>query len=264
MIAWKCWRDHRWFMIAGLAWLLLFWGTTLAHGPVVESGPQFTEGGPDVLAALIRAFSTTQVVVFALLAWGMGTRGIGRDIGNGAGMFMLTRPVRRGSWVWIEWSVGVALLAALLICSGLCYWVAVRFHLLRVTWLWVGPDYQRLWRDAAVSSGTIAVASLSALLFLALIFSLTHCGTVIFRHSTRGLLFCLAVLLGYMFLVWEIYLHHDSWSPYLPDLLFQPFIDFPRNVHVVPHTISSMIERTAILPLFPLVAQLFLQRGEGS
>jgi hypothetical protein len=207
MIAWKCWRDNRSFMIAGLAWLLLFWMVLLSHGPAVESGPQFTQRGPDLLSRLMGEFLNLQIVVFALLAWGMGARGVGRDVGNGAGSFMLTRPVRRGSFVWAEWFVGIALLAALLNCSGLCYWAAVHFHMLRLIYFQLGPENQRMWVNATLSSGTVAIASLCAFVFLVLVFSLTHCGTVIFRHSTRGLLVCIAVLLGYMFLDWEIYLH---------------------------------------------------------
>jgi hypothetical protein len=262
MIAWKCWRENRQFVIAGLVWLLVFWVVLLSHGQTVESGPRFVQSGPDLLSRVMQEFLNLQIIVFALLAWGMGTRGVGRDVGNGAGSFVLTRPVRRGSLVWTEWSIGVALLVGLLICGGFCYWAAVHFHVLRITYMRLGPAYQRVWEDAAVSPGTVAVASLAAFVFLALIFSLTHCGTIMFRHSTRGLIFCLATLLGYLFLGWEIYLHHISWSPYFPDLLFQPFIDFPRNVHLVPHAVNSFVERAAILPLFPLIAQLFLRRAE--
>ena len=261
MIVWKCWRDHRWFIVAGLAWLLLFWGILLSRGPVVENAPQFTQHGPDVLAALMGAFLDVQIVVFALLAWGMGTRGIGRDVGNGAGSFILTRPVRRGSWVWIEWLVGIGVVACLLACSCLCYWAAVHFQMLRVGYMRLGPNHRGIWVDAGVSSSTVAIASVAAFLFLALVFSVTHCGTVIFRNSTRGLLFCLAVLLGYLFLGWEAYLH-ISWLPSFPDLLFQPFIDFPRNVNLVPHTMSSVLERAALLPAFPLIAHFFLRRAE--
>jgi hypothetical protein len=126
----------------------------------------------------------------------------------------------------------------------------------------LGPDFQRIWIDAAVPFGTASMATLSAFVFLALIFSLTHSGTIIFRHSTRGLLFCVGVLIGYLFLGWEIYLHQPSWSPHVPDVLFQPFIDFPRNMHLVPGAISSVLARVAILPLFPFIAQLFLGRAE--
>lgn len=262
MIVWKCWRDYRWFFVAGLIWLLLFWAVLLSHGPTVENGPHFAAHGPDVLAVLLRAFADVQVLVFVLLAWGMGTRGVGRDIGGGAGTFLLTRPVRRGSFVWIEWLIGIALLAALVCCAGLCYWAAVHFHLLRVTYIQAWPNHHLTWVNAALSAGTVAVSSLASLLFLALVFSLAHCGTTIFRHSTSGLLFCLGAIVVYWFLVWEIYVHHSSWSSYMPDLLFQPFIQFPRNVNLVPHAWSSMLERLAVLPLLPLIAQLFLRRTE--
>lgn len=262
MIAWKCWHDNRRFVIAGLAWILLFWVVLLSHGPAVERGPRFTSLGPDLLSGLLQEFLNLQIVIFALLAWGMGTRSVGRDAGNGAGSFILTRPVRRGSYVWAEWFVGVGLLAVLLSCSGLCYWAAVHFHMLRLLYVQLGPENHLLWVNTTVTLGTVAIASFSAYLFLVLIFSLTHCGTVIFRHSTWGLLFCLAVIGGYLFLVWEIYLHHDSWSPHIPDLLFQPFYSFPRNVDLVPHAVSSFVERAAFLPLIPLIAQLFLRRAE--
>jgi hypothetical protein len=203
-----------------------------------------------------------QTFAFAFLAWGMGTRGIGRDIGNGVGSFLLTRPARRTAFLWIEWSAGIAAIALLLGVADLLYWGAVHFHFLRIVYVRLGPDYQRIWVDATLSFRTAGIATLCAFVFVALIFSLTHFGTVVFRHSTRGLLCCIGCLVGYLLLGWEIYLHHPSWSPHFPDVLFQPFIDFPRNAKLVPDATASIVERLAVLPLFPLIASIFFQRAE--
>lgn len=261
MILWKCWRDLRVFFLVGLGWLALLAASTALHPHLVER-TQFAPNGLDVLAALMSVFVNVQTFAFAFLAWGMGTRGIGRDIGNGVGSWMLTRPAHRASFVWKEWLSGLAAIAILLGLAGLLYWSSLRFHFLRIGYMRLGGHNERFWVDATVSLGTTAISILCAFLFLALIFSLTHCGTTLFRHSTRGLLFCVGFLVAYLLIGWEIYLHHDSWSPYVPDILFQPFIDFPRNVQLVPHATASILERLATLPLFPLVAQIFLRRTE--
>ncbi len=262
MILWKCWRDLRVFVFVGLGWLALLLAGALAHPHMIETSPQFAPNGMDVLAAIMGVFVNVQTFTFAFLAWGMGTRGIGRDIGNGIGYWMLTRPARRPSFVWIEWLSGLAAIALLLALTGLFYWGTLRFHFLRIGYMRLDSHNHPVWVESAVSSGATAISVLCAFLLVALIFSVTHCGTTLFRHSTRGLLFCIGFLVAWLLLGWEIYLHLESWAPYYPDLLFQPFIDFPRNVHLVPHAATSILERLAVLPLFPLIAQLFLCRAE--
>lgn len=259
---WKCWRDLRVFVLAGLGWLALLAVIALSHPHITERSPQFAPSGMDVIAALMRVFVNIQTFAFAFLALGMGTRGIGRDIGIGAGSFVLTRPARRSSFVWTEWLSGMAAVALLSSLAGLLYWSSVRYNLLRIAYIRLGPNYQRMWVNAGVSLRTATIASLCAFLFLALIFTITHCGTVVFRHSMRGLLFCIGSFVAYLLLIWEIYLHHPAWSPHMPDLLFQPFIEFPQDVRLVPGLTSSVLERLAILPLFPLVGWWFLRRAE--
>jgi hypothetical protein len=261
MILWKSWRDLRVFVFIGLAWLALLSAGVLSHPHVVETTPRFSEG-VDVIAALMRVFLDFQTFTFAFLAWGMGTRGIGRDIGNGSGSFVLTRPARHAAFVWTEWCAGLAAIALLLAVADLLYWGAVRLQVIRIIYMRLGPDDRRIWVDVALPFRTSAIATLCAFLFVALIFSLTHLGTIVLRHSTRGLLFCIGCLIGYLVLGWEIYLHHPSWSPYYPDILFQPFYDFPQNMNLVPDATASILERLAILPLFPLIAQLSLLRAE--
>ncbi|MGC2298753.1 MAG: hypothetical protein WA476_08130 [Acidobacteriaceae bacterium] len=263
MMLWKSWRDLRVFVFVGFAWLALLSAGVLSHPHLVQTSPQSYDS-TDVIAALMRVFLDLQTFAFAFLAWGMGTRGIGRDIGNGSGSFVLTRPARHAAFVWTEWGAGLAAIALLLAVADLLYWGAVRLQLIRILDLRLGPDpgYRRIWVDVALPFHISAIATLCAFLFVALIFSLTHLGTIVLRHSTRGLLFCIGCLIGYLILGWEIYLHHPSWSPYYPDLLFQPFYDFPQNMNLVPDAAASIFERLALLPLFPLIAQLTLLRAE--
>ncbi len=106
------------------------------------------------------------------------------------------------------------------------------------------------------------VASLCVFLFLALIFSVTHCGTVSLRNSTRGLIFCLGFLIVYGILFHEIAQYGPAWLPRLPDLFLDPSAEHGTPFVYRPHLTSSILERLAVLPLFPLIAQLFLRRAE--
>jgi hypothetical protein len=192
----------------------------------------------------------------------MGTRGIGRDMGNGAGSFELTRPIRRASIVWTEWAAGIAALALLMTVADLLYWTAVRFHMLKIVFF--QPSTSNRWAlvIAKLPFGAAAVATLCALLFPVLLFSITHFGTVILRHSTRGLLFSLGVVIAYVWVGWGVYLQLASWASHYPNLLLQPFYQFPENMRLVPHLAASILELLAILPLFLLLAHFFLRRTE--
>jgi hypothetical protein len=263
MLLWKSWRDLRIFVFVGLGWLALLSVVVVSHGPVVEGALQTSQAGSrDLIAGIVGAFIQLQTFAFAFLVWGMGTRGIGGEIGRGAGSFELTRPVRRASFVWAEWLAGITAVMLLMTVDDLLYWTAVRLHVLKIVFF--QPSTANRWTLVVtrLPFGTAAIATLCAFLFLALIFSLTYFGTVALRNSTRGLLFSLGIVIAYLWIGWEIYLHTPSWAPHYPDLLLQPFYQFPENMRLIPHVTSSILERLAILPLFPLLAQLFLRRTE--
>jgi len=260
---WKCWRDLRLFVWIGLAWLAVVFAALVyvrLHG-LAEAHIATADHAARVEPQLAAGLMFIQMA-FVLLAWSMGTVGIGRDLGHGAGSWMLTRPTPRGRFVWTEWVSGLATLAGLLACAEFMWWVALRLHIFQFFIDSPNPAATPLLIEPTLPFGLATVASLCVFLFLALIFSVTHCGTVSLRHSTRGLISCLGFLIAYGILFHEIAQHGPLWMPRLPDLFLDPSVEHGSPLTYRPDLVSSIMERLAVLPLFPLIAHLFLRQAE--
>jgi ABC-type transport system involved in multi-copper enzyme maturation permease subunit len=265
MLLWKCWRDIRIAFFVGLGWLALLAVGVIQHALRAGGGSAVTFATPDQAIRLIVGFIAVQTFVFTLIALAFGTFGVGRDLGAGSGSFLLSRPIPRGYFVWTEWFSGLLGLIALLLLSVLGLWITILSHAFRVVFVTSsdGVTTQHTWTLASLPFGATAIDILCAFLFLALVFSLTHLGTTGLRHSTAGLLFSLGFLVGWL-IVTAILRHEYPWmAPHIPDLLLRPFGSTLMDWTSRPaHLASSILERTAILPLFPLLAQLLLRRTE--
>ncbi len=264
MLLWKCWRDLRIAFYVGLGWLALqaagavwFFFRSADRLPIAIATP-------DQVVQSVWLFVCVQAVFFTLIAFGMGTFGVGRDIGAGSGSFVLTRPVPRGRFVWTEWFSGLIALLALLVLSVLNLWVLIRCHAFRVVYVTTsnGLATPHSWTMALLPLRIAAIDALCAFLFVALVYGITHLGTVAFRHSTAGLLFSLGFFVAWL-IVTRTLGHEFPWiAPHIPHLLLHPYGSDFANMRPIPHLASSILERLAILPLFPLLAQLFLRRTE--
>ncbi len=262
---WKSWRDLRLFVWIGLTWLAVVAAAIVyAHLRGLGEAHISTSSGAGesarVTAPLVAGLMFIQMA-FVLLAWAMGTVGIGRDLGHGAGSWMLTRPTTRGRYVWTEWVSGLATLAALLASAEFLWWLGLRLHILHFV-IETPNSASPLIYQPTFPLGLATIASLCVFLFLALIFSVTQCGTVSLRHSTRGLIFCLGFLIVYAILAHEITEYGFAGMHHLPDLFLNPYIGTNDAMTPRPYLTASIIERLAILPLFPLIAHFFLRRAE--
>jgi hypothetical protein len=259
---WKSWRDLRLFVWIGLTWLaVVFAAIVYAHlRGGAEAHITSSDHAARVMPQLVAGLMFIQMA-FVLLAWAMGTVGVGRDLGNGAGSWMLTRPTPRGRFVWTEWASGLATLAGLLLAAEFLWWLSLRLHIIHLFIASTSPSADLL-LDPVLPFGLATVASLCVFLFLALVFSVTHCGTVSLRHSTRGLISCLAFLIAYGILYHEIAHHGPAWMPRLPGLFLDPTIEHGSPLVYRPDLMSSILERLAVLPLFPLIAHFFLRHAE--
>ena len=258
---WKSWRDLRLFAWIGLAWLgVVFAAIVYARlRGFAEAHIATADHAARVMPQYAAGLMFIQMA-FVLLAWAMGTVGIGRDLGNGAGSWMLTRPTPRWRFVWTEWISGLAFLAALLACAELVWWLCLRLGL--IYFVIESPNSTDIVLHPRFPFGLATAASLCVFLFLALIFSVTHCGTVSLRHSTRGLISCLGFLIAYGILFHEIAQHGPAWMPRLPDLFLDPTAEHGTAVVFRPDLAASILERLAVLPIFPLIAHVFLRQAE--
>jgi len=264
MLLWKSWRDLRIAFFVGLGWLALIAAGVIDHALRSPAGSPGMWASPEQAFRVASVFITMQTFVFTLLALAFGSFGVGRDIGAGSGTFALTRPIPRGFYVWTEWLAGLLALCALDLLSFLGLWLAVHAHALRITFVTSSDHVQTIhnWTVAAIPLGPTILDICCALLFLALIFGITHLGTVAFRHSTAGLLCVLGFLVAW-FVGTAILRHEYLWlGPYIPDLLLRPYGSIDADMRLIPHVTASILERLAILPLFPLAAQFLLRRTE--
>jgi hypothetical protein len=265
MMLWKSWRDLRLFVWIGLAWLVVvataivyahLRGFGEAHISMSSTSSEETR----VIAPLVSGLAFVQMA-FVLLAWSMGTMGIGRDLGHGAGSWILTRPTPRARFIWTEWAAGLTVLASLLTLAEFLWWLGMHLHIFHFVVESPNSTAMPLFLEPVFPFGLASAASLCVFLLLALIFSVTHCGTVSLRSSTRGLLFCLGFLIAYAILFHEIAQHGPVWMR-LPDLFLDPSAGGGPSLAYRPHLTSSILERLAVLPLFPLIAQFFLRYAE--
>jgi hypothetical protein len=290
---WKCWRDLRVMFFVGLGWLALLAIITLLHSAVISASSHVTEPdasvihggssslqssrntatlrteprsaplpGPAFTSMVVGILLVMQAIAYGFLACAMGSRGVGHDIAEGCGSFLLTRPIPRGHFIWSEWSSGLSALGMLLLISVLTLWIAVQLHMIRFVFVDLGSHGRRVWSMHSVPFAPTAIAALSAFLFLGLVFGVTYLGTATFHKSTSGLLLCAGCVLGWV-TVAAILRHQYPWlAPSIPLLLLRPFSIVGGSIEYVPHLTLSLLGRAAFLPLFPLAAQLGLRKAE--
>ncbi|HTV82116.1 MAG TPA: hypothetical protein VME18_05655 [Acidobacteriaceae bacterium] len=262
MLLWKSWRDLRIAFFIGLGWLALLAILVIQYALRTPADSSTIWATPDKTFGLVVGFVALQTAFLTVIAFAIGTLGIGREIAGGSGSFLLTCPISRGYYVWTEWFSGLAALGALLGFSIVGLWLAIHFHAIRLS------SFERsgntttwhTWIMASLPFGVTLIHVLCAFLFLALIFGITHLGTVAFRHATAGLLFSIGFFVAWL-VVMEILRHnYPGLAP--PDLLLRPYTGGFDHLRLIPGFTSSIAIRLAILPLFPFAAQLFLRRTE--
>src|ERR1035441_340905 len=107
MYLWKYWRESRITFAVGMALVgLLLWGVLKIHVGTVMQDPN---GGGQIkdnqIYLLIAAGLTLPFAFFALK---FGSFGVGRDLGEGSGSFLFSRPRTRAFFVWSDWGYGMA------------------------------------------------------------------------------------------------------------------------------------------------------------
>jgi hypothetical protein len=106
----------------------------------------------------------------------------------------------------------------------------------------------------------IALNCITDFLLMAMVFGLTYFSTVVVKHS-RGLLLSVGILVGYLVLR-AVMSHYFSLS--LPSLLAPEFaISGQRDVTgFADHLGLSLAVRTAVVLLFPVAAQMVLEKAD--
>ena len=235
MYTWKYWRESRITFFSALAVAALF--CILIFNEIFDD-PTFSR-------------SPTLVVPLVFLAWRYGSFGVGHDLDDNCGSYLLTRPRSRSFFVWHDWSLGIAQLLCITIVMNVL--IAIAGHLLPV------PGHGAHLIPSSLSFSVVITLNCTAnLLLVALVFGVTYLCTVLLK--LKGLLMSAGVLLSYPLALVPIVKYYWP-TVHLPNLLLTEFIRSTDGRIAAPasHLGISIVARAAIPLLFPFAAIRLLQ-----
>ena len=251
MYLWKYWRESRITFAVGMALVgLLLWGVLKIHVGTVMQDPN---GGGQIkdnqIYLLIAAGLTLPFAFFALK---FGSFGVGRDLGEGSGSFLFSRPRSRAFFVWSDWGYGMAQLLLIALAANAVLALAVY----RIT----GGGGPILLGGVPVSMASIFVLHcVAGLLLIGLVMGLTYLSSVLAKN--RGALLALGVLLAY--LIAKAVVKYKWPSITLPDLTLTEFSMTPEGPPGFAHNLGLEIGlRAAVALAFPFAAQILLQQRD--
>ncbi|MGA7315761.1 MAG: hypothetical protein WBX22_17515 [Silvibacterium sp.] len=259
MYLWKYWRESR--IIFGISMLGIAVLALLVFKGVWYIGNNSGHPDPRGIAQFFIISMYLQVPVFAFLAWVMGSFGVGRDMGEDSGSFLLTRPQRRYWFLWRDWGFGFTQLVVAIVLVNLLIGYLVH----GLSGAGGGPFSGTIVFGDVFSplplSAAMGLNCLTIVLFAGLIFGVTYFSTIAMKHA-RGIMLGAGIILGYLIL--RALMQH-YWSVDLPSLLLQAFDLSPRS-----HNSMGLLDqlglavalRGAVVLLIPLAAQVVLERAE--
>lgn len=257
----KLWREGRLLTIlAVVALLLLFAGLVrfdyfLGSVQMQHPDPQQIAGG--IVGFLVGILYTESILV-SFWGWLSAGIGIGKNLGEDSGSFLLTRPRRRAWFLWNDWGYTMAQIAAIIAVTNLIFLFSIE-HILAILHV---PAVVPIDGNA----GSISVPflmlliSIAVLLVAGLIYGISYFSTILIKR-TSGVMLGAGILLGY-FILGGV-LHHYAPSVHLPSLVMNIFA---HGHHAPPgltgHLGINIAARAIAMLAFPFAAQLILDRSE--
>lgn len=254
MYLWKYWRESRTLLFVSMAFMALL-GFALFKGVwKIEHDPNNVTAGARGLVVLVAAIPNLLAFPFAFLAWLMGSFGVGRDLGEGSGSFLFTRPRIRAWFLWRDLAYGFAQIVFAIVVTNLL----IGFAILRLA----GGDVTLGYADSMSMAAMMSLDCLAVALFAGLIFGITYCTTIAVK-SSRGVIVGAGIVVGYLAL--GMIVHHYWPGIQWPSLLLQVFTSSGAShggVALSDHLGLLIAIRAAVMMLFPLCAYQILKHTE--
>jgi hypothetical protein len=259
MYLWKYWRESRITFAVGvlLVGLLLLAVLKLPIG-YPGAGRASSQNGvalnpaqaiPPQVYLVITGALTLPLAFFGLR---FGSFGLGRNLGEGGGSFLFSRPRPRAFFVWSDWGYGMAQLLLLVLAANAV--LVVGFHR-------IAPDSGPvLIGGKPFSMATIFVLHCaSGLLLAGSMFGLTYFSSVLTRG--RGVAMAIGVILAY-FIARAVVKYY--WPDILmPDVTLTEFsISRGMIADFANHLGREIALRTALVLTFPIAAQILVQQRD--
>jgi hypothetical protein len=250
MYLWKYWRDTRIiFSAAVLVIAALFIEILRERVGRVADAHQFANALP--------VFLLLHSLPLGFLGWFLGSFGIGRDLGEGSGSFLCSRPKNRSYFMWCSWACGLMQLLTIVALANMVLWFQIHRLLLSTG----DASHGQISFPDGTSLSLISILCLTcAIVFLlvALVFTLTFSLTVVMKN-VRGIIYGAGILVGYMILAARV--THYWHTVRLPNLAIQQFAYSKGQVAgIADHLGVSMAVRLAVILLFPFATQIVLEK----
>jgi len=259
MYLWKYWRESRITFAVGLALVgLLLWGMLKMHVGYPGPATAYSENGvalntaqsiPPQMYLIITSILTLPL---GFLALRFGSFGVGRDLGEGSGGFIFSRPRTRAFFVWSDWGYGMAQLLLLVLAANAV--LAFGFHR-------IAPDSGPV-LIAGQSFSMLSIFYLhcvAGLLLTGLLFGLTYFTSVLVK--SRGVLLTIGVVVGYT--IGKSIVKHYWPDVTLPDITLPEFSSSRFGIAgFADHLGLEIALRSALMLAFPIAAQLLLQQRD--
>jgi hypothetical protein len=250
MYLWKYWRESRITFAVGMALVgLLLWGVLkIQAGTVMRDSSAFGQSGDNQLYLLINGGLILPIAFFALK---FGSFGVGRDLGEGSGSFLFSRPRSRAFFVWSDWGYGMAQMLLIVLAANAV--LALAIHRM-------APDSGPILVGGALvpMAYIFALHCVAGLLLIGLMMGLTYFCSVLARN--RGVLLALGVVLAYY--IAKAVLTY-KWHITLPDFTLTEFSMTPEGAPGFANHLGLEIAlRAAVALAFPFAAQVLLQRRD--
>jgi hypothetical protein len=245
MYLWKSWREARLSVAIFFVPIVFMLYGFLRHAPadIVIGSPASTEW-------LATRFLSISGILLLFVAWSLGGDGIGHDIAEDRGAFMLTRPRMRRFFIWSDSGFSFGLMAVLAWGMTLLFVLMILVHVIKL------PSWMSL------SALPFLLVPLSGVVFAGLIYAVTYLCTMLIPRDKTARVISVAVLLAYAYLHLKAFREWGGITQYFfPSWWVDPF-PYQYSSAVAPHLWLELGGRVIAILVLLMIAQLVLERRE--
>ena len=241
----KSWRDARLSVaIFAVPILVMLYGF-LRHAPA-QIG---TSSHASAEWLVTRGLSITGILLL-FVAWSLGGDGIGHDIAEDRGAFLLTRPRLRRFFVWADSGFSFGLMAVLAWGMTLLLVLLTLVHVIRFA------------PGLSLSPLAFLLIPLSGIVFAGLIYAVTYLCTMLIPRDKTARVISVAVLIAYAYLHLKAFREWGGATQYFfPSWWVDPF-PYQSSSAVAPHVWLELGARVLAILVLLLAAQVVLERRE--
>ena len=241
----KSWRDARLSVAIFAVPLLFVMYQLLRHAP--DNIVTDSQASPEWL--LTRGLSVAGILLL-FVGWSLGGDGVGHDIAEDRGAFMLTRPRLRRFFVWSDSGFSFGLMAALASGLMLLFVLLAIVHVIEFA------------PGVSLSPLAFLLIPLSGVVFAGLIYAVTYLCTMLIPLDKTARVISVAVLLAYAYLHVKAFREWGGITRYFfPSWWVDPF-PYRLSSAVAPHVWLELGGRVIAILVLLMIAQLVLERRE--